>query len=76
MYLYTALWAQILTFTPNPENLQQATFDAEQSCGQEFFAIPISLSVTVGVEFRYTSRTILPELMIKPKGKPTNRGAT
>ena len=63
--LCTELWAHVLTLSQNPENVQQATFDSEQSCGQKFFAIPISLSVTVGVKPRYTSRTSLPALMVK-----------
>ena len=67
MYLYTALQPQTLKFVKTPENFLQATFDFEQSCGQKFFAIPISLSVTVGVKTRYTSRTSLPVLMVNPQ---------
>ena len=63
--LYTELWAHVLTLSQNPENVQQATFDSEQSCEQKFFLKPSRFGFVTGVKISSTSLTWQPESMIK-----------
>jgi hypothetical protein len=63
--LYTELWAHVLTLSQNPENVQQATFDSEQSCEQKFFLKPSRFGFMTGVKISITSLPWQPESMIK-----------
>jgi hypothetical protein len=65
MYLYTALWAQLLTFSQNPGNLLQATFYAGQKFEQTFFLIPNHFGVTARGKIGYTGVTWHPGPMVK-----------
>jgi hypothetical protein len=56
----------VLTLSQNPENVQQATFDSEQSCEQKFFLKPSRFGFMTGVKISSTSLTWQPESMINP----------